>query len=218
MINIDVSVVIQVINFIFLIWVLNLILYKPIRKILLQRKEKVTGLENGIDTFTADAEAKDAAFAAGIKSARTKGLKEKGALLEVAAEEERRIIDKINEKAQADLIAIRQKISQDTDAVKLKLQTGGGWLCRCYRPKNSGEGCLMKICADRRKCWSIIFLLMMVMLLFGFAGIALSSTEGGSGGEHAQVSKGWVATDTYRVMNFHCFGRCAFFSVAQAGC
>ena len=122
MINIDVSVVIQVINFIFLIWVLNLILYKPIRKILLQRKEKVTGLENGIDTFMADAEAKDAAFAAGIKSARTKGLKEKGALLEVAAEEERRIIDKINEKAQADLIAIRQKISQDTDAVKIKLQ------------------------------------------------------------------------------------------------
>ncbi len=122
MINIDVSVVIQVINFIFLIWVLNLILYKPIRKILLQRKEKVTGLENGIDTFMADAEAKNAAFTAGIKSARTKGLNEKGALLEVAAEEERRIIDKINEKAQADLIAIRQKISQDTDAVRIKLQ------------------------------------------------------------------------------------------------
>ena len=69
----------------------------------------------------------------------------------------------------------------------------------------------MKICADRRKCWSIIFLLMMVMLLFGFAGIALSSTEGGSGGEHAQVSKGWVATDTYRVMNFTVLAVALFF-------
>lgn len=122
MINIDVSVVIQVINFIFLIWVLNLILYKPIRKILLQRKEKVTGLEKGINTFMADAGEKDAAFAAGIKSARTKGLEEKGGLLAVAAEEERRIIDKINEKAQADLTAVRQKISKDADAVKVKLQ------------------------------------------------------------------------------------------------
>ncbi len=61
MINIDVSVAIQVINFIFLIWVLNLILYKPIRKILLQRKEKMTGLEKGINTFMADAGEKDAA-------------------------------------------------------------------------------------------------------------------------------------------------------------
>ncbi|MBW2592590.1 MAG: ATPase [Deltaproteobacteria bacterium] len=122
MINIDVSVAIQVINFIFLIWILNLILYKPIRKILLQRKEKVTGLEQGINTIMADAGEKDAAFAAGIKSARTEGLKEKGALLAAAADEERRIIDKINEKAQADLAGIRQQISKDAEAVKIKLQ------------------------------------------------------------------------------------------------
>jgi len=122
MINIDVSVAIQVINFIFLIWVLNLVLYKPIRKILLQRKEKLAGLEQGIDAFKADAGEKDAAFAAGIKTARTKGLKEKGALLDVAAEEEQRIIDKINEKAQADLTEVRRKISKDAEDVKIKLQ------------------------------------------------------------------------------------------------
>ncbi len=122
MINIDVSVAIQVINFIFLIWILNLILYKPIRKILLQRKEKVAGLEQGINTIMADAGGKDAAFAAGIKSARTKGLKEKGVLLAAAADEERRIIDKINEKAQADLAGIRQQISKDAEDVKIKLQ------------------------------------------------------------------------------------------------
>ena len=122
MININVSVAIQVINFIFLIWILNLILYKPIRKVLLQRKEKVAGLEQGINTIMADAGGKDAAFAAGIKSARTKGLKEKGVLLAAAADEERRIIDKINEKAQADLAGIRQQISKDAEDVKIKLQ------------------------------------------------------------------------------------------------
>ncbi|OQY07466.1 MAG: ATPase [Desulfobacteraceae bacterium 4572_123] len=122
MINIDVSVVIQVINFIFLIWILNLVLYKPIRKILLQRKEKLAGLEQGIDEFKADAGEKDAAFAAGIKTARTRGLKEKGALLDAAAEEEQRIIDKINEKAQADLTEVRRKISKDAEDVKRKLQ------------------------------------------------------------------------------------------------
>ncbi len=68
----------------------------------------------------------------------------------------------------------------------------------------------MKICADRRKRWPVV-LVLTAMLLFGFTGIALSSTEGGSGGEHAQVSKGWVATDTYRVMNFTVLAVALFF-------
>lgn len=122
MINIDVSVAIQVINFLFLIWVLNLILYKPIRKILLQRKEKVTSLEQGINTFTTDAEQKDAAFAEGIKSARARGLKEKGTLLTAAAAEEQKILNKINEKAQTNLAEVRQKISKDADDVRASLQ------------------------------------------------------------------------------------------------
>jgi len=68
----------------------------------------------------------------------------------------------------------------------------------------------MKIRADRRKHWSAV-LVLTAMLLFGFTGIALSSTEGGGGGEHAQVSKGWVATDTYRVMNFTVLAVALFF-------
>jgi len=45
----DASVFIQIINFLFLIWVLNLIIYKPIRNILIQRKEKFSGLEADIE-------------------------------------------------------------------------------------------------------------------------------------------------------------------------
>lgn len=70
----------------------------------------------------------------------------------------------------------------------------------------------MKIGADHRKRWSFV-LLLTAMLLFGFAGVALSSTEGGNSGEHAQAheSKGWVATDTYRVMNFTVLAAALFF-------
>ena len=56
--------------------------------------------------------------------------------------------------------------------------------------------------------------LIAAMMLFCFAGIALGSSSGSSGGEHtteasgsdggehATEAKGWVATDTYKVMNF----------------
>ncbi|MFC1858465.1 ATPase, partial [Thermodesulfobacteriota bacterium] len=77
MIKIDISLVIQVVNFLFLIWVLNLILYRPIRNILIKRDEKINGLEQGIEAFKRDTKEKEEAFADGIKEARAKGIKEK---------------------------------------------------------------------------------------------------------------------------------------------
>ena len=81
MISVDGSLIVQVINFIALIFILNMVLYKPIRKMLLQRKEKVDGLENQIDTFCKDTHEKEDAFVAGIKEARLEGIKEKKQLI-----------------------------------------------------------------------------------------------------------------------------------------
>jgi len=117
----DGSLLIQVANFIFLIFVLNIILYKPIRNVLIQRKEKITGLEEGIEAFEKDAIEKEDAFASGIKEARANGLKEKEVLLTAAAEEERKIIEKINKKAQADLAEVRKKIEKDAEDAKTSL-------------------------------------------------------------------------------------------------
>ena len=49
LISIDSSLLIQIVNFLFLIWALNVILYKPIRGILLKRKTYVTDLEEGVE-------------------------------------------------------------------------------------------------------------------------------------------------------------------------
>ena len=119
----DWTVGIQIINFLVILWILNLILYRPIRNILRQRKEKIDGLEVTIETFNEDAQEKDAAFATGIKEARAKGLNEKEALLQAAAEEEKEIIARVNEKAQAELADIREKISREAETVKDALQT-----------------------------------------------------------------------------------------------
>ncbi len=121
MISIDASIFAQIVNFVFLIVVLNTVLYKPLRKILLQRKEKVNGLEKNIDTFTKDADAKDDSYLAGIKEARVEGLREKETLLQSASDEEKLIIEKINQKAQADLEAVREKIAKDAEGVRANL-------------------------------------------------------------------------------------------------
>jgi F-type H+-transporting ATPase subunit b len=122
MVSVDVSLFVQIVNFLVLIWVLNLVLYKPIRNILIQRKEKVLALQQGAATSLEEAKAREAAFDQGIKAARAKGLKEKESFLQEAGEEEKRIVGEINAKAQAELSAVREKISKDAEAVRAALQ------------------------------------------------------------------------------------------------
>ena len=121
MIKVDVSVFIQIVNFLFLIWALNLVLYKPIRKVLLKRKEKVEGLEQSIENFNISAQEKEDAFALGIKDARSKGQIEKEILLSAAQNEEKQLLEKINKKAQDDLAQMRDKIAKEAENVRISL-------------------------------------------------------------------------------------------------
>jgi len=122
MIDINISLLIQIGNFVFLIFILNILLYKPIRNILKQRKEKVTEFEQSIETSGMDAKEKDEAYSSGIKEARAKGLTEKNALLQATADKEKEIIEKINKKAMADLTEVREKIKKDVETVRVSLQ------------------------------------------------------------------------------------------------
>jgi len=122
MVNVDGSVVVQIVNFIFLIWILNLVLYKPIRKIILQRKEKVNGFEVDIETMKRGAGEKNDSFSAGISEARAKGLRAKETILLNAAEEEKRIIEDINERVRTNLSDVRGKIEKEVEDVRQTLE------------------------------------------------------------------------------------------------
>jgi F-type H+-transporting ATPase subunit b len=123
MVEVNWTVLVQIANFIILVFILNAVLFKPIRNILLQRKAKVDGLTQKINTASEEAEEKNQAFAAGVKEARTKGQKAKEVLLTTAADEQRELIAQINIKAKEDLDAVKAKIAKDIDAVKAALET-----------------------------------------------------------------------------------------------
>lgn len=122
MISLDpIALIMSIVNFIAIIWLLNTILYKPIRQILLKRKEMFDGLDQSIKGSLADAGEKDVAYGAGLKDARVRGLKEKEAFLQAAAQEEKRIIEEINRKNQEGLAEVQAKIAKDTEAAKATL-------------------------------------------------------------------------------------------------
>jgi F-type H+-transporting ATPase subunit b len=122
MVDINWTVFPQIANFLILIFILNMVCYKPIRKILLARKAKVDGLQQGIESSKQEADDKDQSFNRGLKEARAKGQKEKEAMLQAAGDEEKAIVAKINDKARENLAAIKAKIATDTEAVKSALE------------------------------------------------------------------------------------------------
>jgi F-type H+-transporting ATPase subunit b len=87
----------------------------------LRRKQKISGLEESIESSIRDLQEKEDAFASAIKEARIKGRLEKEALLTAASEQEKKMIEKINEKAQADLAEVRDKILKDAAKVRKSL-------------------------------------------------------------------------------------------------
>lgn len=121
MIKVDISILMQIVNFLFLIWAMNIVLYRPIRKILIERKEKINGLEQNIDKLNKSVQEKEDSYALGMKDARSKGQKGKEALLAAAQNEEKQLIEKINKKAQEDLAQMRGKITEDTESVRNSL-------------------------------------------------------------------------------------------------
>ena len=118
----NLSVILQIGNFLVLIWALNIILYRPIRKIIQQRKEKFQSFETTIETYHSDIQEKDQAFTAGLKSARAKGLNQKDALLQEGIDQEKKLIEKVNAKAQAELSEVREKIAREAEATRASLQ------------------------------------------------------------------------------------------------
>jgi F-type H+-transporting ATPase subunit b len=122
MVSVDGSIFVQIVNFLLLIWIMNMVVYKPIRKILSERKERIEGMQSVIDGSAEQVQAKEDAYADGVRQARAAGQKEKEALLQAAADEEKAIIGKINESAQAELKQVKEKIVQEVGAVKATLE------------------------------------------------------------------------------------------------
>ena len=72
MITIDMTMLIQIINIIFLMLVLNAILYRPIRKMLIDRKDKLDGLATDVENYEKNTQLRVEEFDNKMNEARRK--------------------------------------------------------------------------------------------------------------------------------------------------
>ncbi len=137
----DISLVYQMINFLVLLFVLNLVLYKPIRNVLLERKAKIEGMQNGAERAQSDLVAGEDAYNNGLKQARSKGLKSKEAFIEEASKEEKEIIDRINKKAQANFADIKKQVAQEAEQARKALEAEVDVYAKAIGEKILGRAC-----------------------------------------------------------------------------
>ncbi len=137
----DISLVYQMANFIILLLILNQVLYRPVRSILLERKNKLAELENSAAKAQTNLSGQKEAYKDGIKAARLEGLKAKEAQVEAAAKEEKEILEQISQQAAANLARIKDQVRQEVEQARVSLDSEVESFAKTIGEKILGRPC-----------------------------------------------------------------------------
>jgi F-type H+-transporting ATPase subunit b len=111
MLNIDYTLIIQIANFLFLLFILNILLYKPIRQILSQRKQEIDSFVGMIGEFEGKSAQSRQALEENQVNARKEGLKEKEALKGEGSDQEKSMVKEATSEASEKLDHARDEIA-----------------------------------------------------------------------------------------------------------
>ena len=93
MVSLDYSLGIQIINFLLLIFILNLLLYKPILGIIDRRKKQLENSEAEIQRLQETVEQKMAVYEEKLRQAKATAAEQKNEIVRQGAEEAKTVID-----------------------------------------------------------------------------------------------------------------------------
>lgn len=118
MITLDLAFVIQIVNFLLLLFILNTFLYKPIRKALADRAAEINGARQRADSVDAEVQKKVDAYEARMREVKAQAAAERAAMKKGAEAEEQALLDKARTEANAAIDAIKDKVARETAAAR----------------------------------------------------------------------------------------------------
>ncbi|PLX97707.1 MAG: hypothetical protein C0623_14760 [Desulfuromonas sp.] len=121
--SVDWTIVLQIINFIVLMLVLNIILYRPLRNIMSQRKETIDGSHARASELEAQIEEKMARYEEKLQAAKLQGNQQKNELRQAAAGEEAKILGEARDEAARQLQTVKDRVAGEADAAGKKLKS-----------------------------------------------------------------------------------------------
>ena len=122
MINLDITLVVQMINFLVLLFILNKILFRPIRNIIKERNQIVEDFNSDITSLTNQAQESGDQFEEKILEARKKGMERVQSMKAEGEEAEAQLIASTSEEVHSKVEEARKQVQADIQAARDKLQ------------------------------------------------------------------------------------------------
>ena len=122
MIKLDCTLFLQFANFMILMVVLNVLLFKPLRAALQARREAIESSKAKVHDIDEQVQAHIARYEAQLQEARLQGAQERATLRKAGQEEEARILGAANQTAAVKLQTIKEQIQEEAGTARQALR------------------------------------------------------------------------------------------------
>lgn len=113
MIEIDWTLFAQIINFLLLVFLLNFVLFRPIRKSLRQRQAALAAQEAEISRLSEEGRGLDEEVKENLAAARREGLGQREGLRQEGAQAEASLLDQVKQEVEKEWVKVEKKIKED---------------------------------------------------------------------------------------------------------
>lgn len=123
MIDIDWTLYAQIINFLLLVFLLNVVLFRPIRKALKDRQAKLLAQETEINVLTDKGRSLEDEIKEELAAARRAGAGARETLKQEGAQAEATLLEEVKRQAELEWATVEKKIKADMAKARKSLQT-----------------------------------------------------------------------------------------------
>jgi len=121
-ISVDWTLGLQFLNFIILLIILNKLLYRPLMKIINERRATIEGSHAKANELETEIDEKMRRYQQQLDDAKTLATEERNKLKKAAAEEESKILSEAHGKATAQLQIIKEQVAEEADKASIALK------------------------------------------------------------------------------------------------
>ncbi|HNQ85892.1 MAG TPA: ATP synthase F0 subunit B [Deltaproteobacteria bacterium] len=122
MIEINFTLIIQIINFLALIYILNIVLYKPILKVLEERDQRIDGQQADAKKVVEDCQALMVDYNQKLYNAKVEAMNAKNAARNEASEQANGIINDARKKAEETISQMQEQMASEIAMAKKELE------------------------------------------------------------------------------------------------
>ncbi len=123
MIEIDWTLIAQIINFLALVFLLNIVLFRPIRRSLKQRQEALAAYEAELGQLSEQGQGMEAQVQENLSAARREGVGRKEAMRQEGAQAEASLLEQVKKEADEQWARMEKKIKDDMAKARKTLKT-----------------------------------------------------------------------------------------------